>query len=320
MFLQNGFDSEEVGICDKLVENRSLELVMKRRWIQAVFSIRSDSLNSAEKLCQEAISQRLNKSASENSANNAEIDLSESILGMFDSFPSIDEVVEIKVRGYNFSIKALSKEYQHTCKSTGLMLWESARLMCNLLAENPSIVEGKSVLELGCGSAGICSMISVPFAELVVSTDGDTEALTLLHENVASNIDPGLIQKMVIKKLTWGKKEDIMAVKEHGSFDLIIGTDVTYYTEAISPLFETASDLTAKNNGEMRSSLILCHVQRRVHEESIVSAAAGYGFKLVDRWMNGTNSNDGIISTWFSSGPWRSAFENTPLSILYFEI
>jgi len=231
------------------------------------------------------------------------------------------KVIEINVRGYNFRIKALSKEYQHTCKSTGLMLWESAHLMCNLLAENPSIVAGKRVLELGCGSAGICSMISVPFAELVVSTDGDTEALKLLHENVALNVDPRQIQKMVIESLTWGNKEDVSVVKELGSFEIIIGTDVTYYAEAISPLFETASDLIAKNDdGDMRPALILCHIQRRVDEGSIVSAASQFGFKLVDRWFNGMDPNGGIIGSWFSGGAWMSAFKNTPLSILYFEV
>lgn len=30
LFIENGFDVEEVGICNKQVENRSLELVMKR--------------------------------------------------------------------------------------------------------------------------------------------------------------------------------------------------------------------------------------------------------------------------------------------------
>jgi hypothetical protein len=33
--------------------------------------------------------------------------------------------------------------------------------MCSLLAENPSIVAGKRLLGLGCGSAGICSMAGV---------------------------------------------------------------------------------------------------------------------------------------------------------------
>jgi methyltransferase-like protein 6 len=78
----------------------------------------------------------------------------------------------------------LTKEYQHTCKLTGLMLWESTQLMCGLLAENPSIVAGKRVLELGCGSAGICLMVAASFAQFVVATDGDAESLDLLDRMV----------------------------------------------------------------------------------------------------------------------------------------
>jgi len=58
------------------------------------------------------------------------------------------QIIAIKAKGHDFKIKMLTKEYQHTCKLTGLMLWESAQLMCSLLAENPSIVAGKRVLEL----------------------------------------------------------------------------------------------------------------------------------------------------------------------------
>ncbi|XLR03544.1 hypothetical protein S83_069742 [Arachis hypogaea] len=47
------------------------------------------------------------------------------------------EIIEIKLRGWNFKIRVLLKQYQHTCKSTGLMLWESARLMASVLAEKP---------------------------------------------------------------------------------------------------------------------------------------------------------------------------------------
>ena len=37
MFAQNGFDVEEVGICNKKVENRSLELVMNRYFFPHLF-------------------------------------------------------------------------------------------------------------------------------------------------------------------------------------------------------------------------------------------------------------------------------------------
>jgi len=49
-------------------------------------------------------------------------------------------VIEVELRDKNFKINVLSKEYQHICRSTGLMLWESARMMTSVLEGNPTIV------------------------------------------------------------------------------------------------------------------------------------------------------------------------------------
>ncbi|WOL09934.1 hypothetical protein Cni_G18688 [Canna indica] len=314
LFKQNGFSVEEVSICNKQVENRSMEVVMNRRWIQAVFS---------NKYIEQGNGHRSFSDNYLNNYDNSEVDISSSVADMFSMSSSADEVIEIEVKDCSFRIKALAKEYQHTCKSTGLMLWESARLMCNLLAENPSIVAGKRMLELGCGSGGICSMIAAHYAELVVSTDGDAEALTLLRENIFSNLGTNLLDKIIMKRLIWGNMEDVQAIKDlcshHGGFDIIIGTDVTYSYDAISPLFETARQLICNQDGNCKPALVLCHIERRINESSIVSSASDFGFKLVDKWVNGMHLSHGIISSWFSEGDsYMNCFKNTPLTILYF--
>lgn len=218
----------------------------------------------------------------------------------------------------------LRKEYQHTCKSTGLMLWESAQFMCSLLAENPSIVAGKRVLELGCGSAGICSMVAASFTQFVVATDGDEESLDLLRQNMSSNLEPNLLSRIMIRKLFWGNKDDMKAVRElpdSAGFDCILGTDVTYNPDAILPLFKTARELISdRANEDSTPALILCYIQRRVDEDSILSNATSQGFRLVDKWINGVHESNGIISSWFSGNDVCSAFRNTVLSILYFEL
>jgi methyltransferase-like protein 6 len=110
------------------------------------------------------------------------------------------------VKGNHFKIKTLAKENQHTCKLTGLMLCESARLVCSLLAYNSSICADKRVLELGTGSAGVCSMVAASRAQLIVATDGDVESLELLKENIlSSNLDAQTAEKVLIRKLFWGR-------------------------------------------------------------------------------------------------------------------
>ncbi|XP_020575247.1 uncharacterized protein LOC110021186 isoform X1 [Phalaenopsis equestris] len=328
LFKESGFYVKDISVCYKEVENRSKDLVMKRRWIQAVFSQTSENnRGSARNFEVEQADGRIDliNSFKDPTIDN-EVDVSESIVEMFDSDPSLNEITIVRTRGYSFRIKGLSREHQHTCHSTGLMLWESALLMSNLISENPLIVAGKRVLELGCGSAGICSMISAQFAESVVSTDGDSEALQLLRENISSNLQQSLLEKIAIRKLIWGRKQDLEVIKEldcfNGGFEVIIGTDVSYSPEAISPLFFTSKELILKkDDGESKPCLILCHIERRVDEDSIVSAASDFGFRLVDRWVNGMRLNEGVISSWFSSGAsWWVDFQSTPLTILYFEL
>ncbi|XP_059455548.1 uncharacterized protein LOC132185777 isoform X2 [Corylus avellana] len=331
LFEENGFVIEELGLCCKQVENRLRELVMNRRWIQAVFRL-SDDVNSSSSMeaslkkefpGQEYIQPKVEESKVMGLVDNSEVDISESVaVDMFGISPSNDnEIIEVNVRGSNYKIKVLSKEYQHTCKSTGLMLWESARLMAYVLAGNPTIVAGKRVLELGCGCAGICSMIAAGSADLVVATDGDTNALDLLTQNITSNTKPPFLSKLITKRLEWGNRDHIEAIKEinHRGFDVIIGTDVTYIPEAILPLFATAKELISSKGDQEPAALILCHVLRRVDEPSILSAAFKFGFRHVDQWPAGTpnNPSNSIISSWFSDNV-SEYIPSAALNIMYF--
>ncbi|ESW33712.1 hypothetical protein PHAVU_001G092600 [Phaseolus vulgaris] len=334
LFKENGFDVDKLHVCCKQVENRSRELIMNRRWVQAVFRV-SDSSNLSSSQEAEAcnldgdnVDKEIKQNNLNDGLNDSAVDLSEGVaFDMFGVLPSSEyEIIEINLRGWNFKISLLSKEYQHTCKSTGLMLWESARLMASLLAENPSIVAGKKILELGCGSGGICSMIAARDADLVVATDGDGFALDLLAKNVASNIEPSLLTKLTTKRLEWGNKDHIESIKEvvsNRGFDVIIGTDVTYIPEAILPLFATAKELIATNGSHEDDNipaLILCHIFRRVDEPTLLSAAEHFGFRLVDKWPAETSSNlsHSIIDKWFIDNGLKDDLPSTALNILLF--
>ncbi|KAL6659902.1 hypothetical protein ACP70R_002024 [Stipagrostis hirtigluma subsp. patula] len=358
LFSNCGFTLEEICVHNKQVENRSLELVMNRNWIQATFTLNSagpqglngqilnsagpqglngqilisagpQGLNGQHDLhpC-EGKEDKLSVDTLKKQSTSEEIDLSEDFCNMFGTSHNLDEVqiIGIKAKGHDFKIKMLTKEYQHTCKLTGLMLWESAQFMCSLLAENPSIVAGKRVLELGCGSAGICSMVASSFAQFVVATDGDAESLDLLRQNISSNLEPNLLSRIMIRKLFWGNKDDVKAARElsgnDSGYDCIIGTDVTYNPDAILPLFKTARELISEkaNDDNSGAALILCYIQRRVDEDSILSNAMAQGFRLVDKWINGVHESNGVISSWFCGNDVCSVFRNATLSILYFEV
>ncbi|XP_021738961.1 uncharacterized protein LOC110705411 [Chenopodium quinoa] len=328
LFEENGFVTEEIGLCCKQVENRSRELVMNRRWIQGVFCVPSmeNDLNLSKSTLDGGSTEIEVKEAAAEVPLTVEFDMSEGLAAqMFGVSPSNDEVIDISFGDLNFKIKVLSKENQHTCRSTGLMLWESARLMASILVENPSITAGRRVLELGCGCSGICSMIAAQSAHLVVATDADASTLDLLAQNVSENLKSTQLGKLLVRTLHWGNQEHIDAIKKENDrgFDVIIGTDVTYISEAILPLFSTSAKLLSVDSTSgvlSEPALILCHVLRRVDEPSILSAASQFGFRLVDRWPSSSASRaQSIMSSWFSKIDSKDKIPSTALSILYFQ-
>ncbi|VFQ97737.1 unnamed protein product [Cuscuta campestris] len=319
LFKENGFETEEHVLCFKQVENRSREIVMNRCWVQAVFR-----LGCGEPAAK--TESKVKRISMEGNTNGLDIDISDGIaLEMFGISSSSEEVMDVVINDLRFKINVVSREYQHTCKSTGLMLWECARLMAAVLSENPGIVAGKRVLELGSGCAGICSMVASTSAELVVPTDGDARALDLLSHNISLNLDPSSVPgKLAPAKLEWGDGDDIGSVRRLSGgkgFDVILGTDIAYVPEAIAPLFATARELIS-----LGGALILCHVPRRVDEPSILSTASESGFELADWWPDAETPSSpmappppNIIKNWLFQGCCLSTLPTTGLvSILYF--
>lgn len=337
LFIRNGFTSEKIEVHHKRVENRSRGLVMDRRWIQGEFCF-NDGINplhlDVQKNNEEYRRYRVPFfndyeqtglcKPSEESNDGVEVDLSESIGMMLGDVPAANEVIDILIGDQAFSFKCLSKEYQHTCKTTGFVLWESALMLAPLLAANLDIVAGKTVLELGCGSAGICSMAAAKVSDLVVATDGDPAVLDLLNENIKSNARYLTSRKLVCERLEWGNSEHINAIRSLNTrgFDVIIGTDVMYVADAIIPFFETAKALISTMEiGKQKAALILCHIIRQVDEGYILSAASQCGFHLEDKWPSDTDGNEhkSLIGSWFSNDISKLPVSQSALRILYFQ-
>lgn len=337
LFKKNGFTSEKIGVHYKRVENRSRGLVMDRRWIQGEFCfnvgitpLHLDVKKTKEEcrrhkvpFCDDHEQTGLCKPLEE-SNDGVEVDLSESIGVILGDVPAANEVIDILIGDQTFTLKCLSKEYQHTCKATGFVLWESAQMLAPLLATNLDIVAGKTVLELGCGSAGICSMVAAKVSDLVVATDGDPAVLNLLNENIQSNAQHLTSNNLVCERLEWGNSEHVNNIRSLNTrgFDVIIGTDVMYVADAIIPLFETARSLISTMEiGKHKAALILCHIIRHVDEGYILTAASECGFYLEDKWPSDTDgsAHKSLIGSWFSNEIHKLEFVHSALRIMYFQ-
>lgn len=208
--------------------------------------------------------------------------------------------LDVTVGTFTVHATCLPKENQHTYTLTGFMLWEAAYAFAELLAANPDLVKGKSVLELGCGSVGLCSLISSVGAKNVVATDGDVDTLCLLQDNLNLNKENFATDDIACLKLAWGNKDDIDTVRAASNgtgYQLVIGTDVTYIQETVPLLFETAKTLLiepTEGAAEEPPLLILCHRIRRVAESDIISSATAHGFLVVGLWDTDVPSSSKI--------------------------
>ncbi|KAG6005971.1 hypothetical protein E4U21_007464 [Claviceps maximensis] len=130
--------------------------------------------------------------------------------------------------------------------TTGLRTWEAALHMGQYLCQNPSLVKGKYVLELGAGT-GYLSILCVKHLQAIhaVASDGSADVINNLQENMSLN---GLQELSGITPLEfqWGHapngSED-KYWKADQAVDVVLGADITYDRRVIPALIATLLDL-----------------------------------------------------------------------------
>lgn len=193
------------------------------------------------------------------------------------------ETVEINLDGY----KANSDEIW---QSTGLTIWRASEYLCHYIVKHKddedmdlcrkqsSAKDKKRILELGAGLGlvGILAhRIASPQCEVVL-TDGDSEALPHLRENVDANKDEqkGLVQ---CKQLIWGEETSLefLELQKQEKFDIILASDIVYSPIIIKPLWETIKCLL-----EQDGLFVMAYAKRKVPVEiaDVLSAATEAGF------------------------------------------
>ena len=134
-------------------------------------------------------------------------------------------------------------------------------------------------LQLGAG-LGLCGILAHRIGDNsteVVLTDGDTDALVKLRENVALN--KGDYGTITCQQLLWGKENaEAFLQYNHGGilFDVILASDVIYVPGVVEPLFATVQTLLCPTAGKF----ILAYKKRDVPvtNEMVLSTAKAAGF------------------------------------------
>lgn len=100
------------------------------------------------------------------------------------------------------------------------ILWPAAEALAIYLSENPQIIKGKSILELGCG-LGYPSLVATHLGANVLASDFHPDVEEYFQRNCRhSNIICNYL------RLNW--RED---TQEIGRFDLVMGSDVLYESQ-----------------------------------------------------------------------------------------
>ena len=111
------------------------------------------------------------------------------------------------------------------------MLWPSAEALVDYLVRQHSSLQGKRVLELGCGLA-LPSMICAKLGATVDAVDFHPDCLSAVNRNAELNH----LTTVHTRCASWGDIQD-------GRYDLIIGSDLLYEAENIASLSDCLSRL-----------------------------------------------------------------------------
>lgn len=181
--------------------------------------------------------------------------------------PATECDIKLELKGYH-------DDSEQTWNSTGLTLWRSSHHLCQYLVSESEMLQDTStndlrILEVGSG-LGRCGLLAHHLSHenaTTILSDGDTDTLKQLRQNVKSNTkdDEGNIS---CKQLLWGEKhaKDYLSQQpeEESKFDIILGSDLIYVQQVIRPLFETVRVLLSDKDG---SKFLMAHCARREGNE-----------------------------------------------------
>jgi predicted nicotinamide N-methyase len=134
------------------------------------------------------------------------------------------------------------------------------------------------------GLNGILAHRLAPQTSTVVVTDGDTDALVQLRNNVGNN---RCSNNVSVRQLIWGRdsaqsfaespKVDKGDDDNDGCFDVVLASDIIYAKVVIDPLWETIQTLLAYPHG----SFWMAFAQRDVPVtiDFVLQKAKEYGFR-----------------------------------------
>ncbi|XP_067941523.1 protein-lysine N-methyltransferase EEF2KMT-like [Watersipora subatra] len=133
--------------------------------------------------------------------------------------------------------------------TTGLKTWQASQYLAEYLLANKSLVEGKKVLELGCGLGflGLAICAACRCGSYILS-DHHSSVLQKLHANIAIN-EEKLLCIPNVEEIDWNIASAAASSPSqlHG-LDIILAADVVFDKELIPSLVKCIEKLVSSNS------------------------------------------------------------------------
>lgn len=190
--------------------------------------------------------------------------------------------VKLKSTNEDVIIVQGSADGQGVTGRTGVALWNSGLLLTRTLdfmaQEERDFFQGKTVLELGCGT-GLASIAASKFgAANVIATDGNEEVVKLAKQNLennniyaSTNSQSSSERTGEAQYLKWGSLD---VADFYDTADIVIGSDLTYNSGSWGLLSETVNDI-------LKPSGLFCYVTLGHAGFNVASELGGF-LTLVD--------------------------------------
>ena len=206
------------------------------------------------------------------------------------------------------------KQYEN---STGMAVWKGSEVMAAfLLQHEATMVQNRTICELGAG-VGLCGIVASRLgAKSVLMTDGDTTVLENLrhnvdlnsitatatatihvpddsesHSNTGTETNTAAAAAISCPQLVWGKESGRNFAKAHGHQDVVLATDCVYITKSVRPLLGTIHEILEPKSGVF---LYVNTCASQCPMEAVFDIAREFGLHCVDTWCDSDDKDDTV--------------------------
>lgn len=193
-----------------------------------------------------------------------------------------------QISAQQFQLECLSTNL-NAGDSTGLRTYSGSHVQVRLAASFPHLLDGKNVVELGCG-VGVFGLVGTQFSSpaLLVLTDGEPRGSSIVEKNIkyiaGERVDSNV--PMFYRQLRWGDSEATNKVltlcskssKISTAYDIVLGCELMYFNTDVALLVQTVLSLTHSQGLFIHGHLFRGHLQ----EQQLIDTLAQHQWSTLE--------------------------------------